>query len=211
MAAPARKKRRSRKRKGKNLFVIAASLALLIALLIGLAVFYVKDYKEKLIYKQYPLAYKELIVEMADEFELEPWHIAAVVRCESSFNPKATSNVGARGLMQIMPETGEWLAGKFDEEAQFDAEWLYQPEYNLKYGCWYLGWLMRRYNDDIIAATAAYHAGQTCVDGWLADPQISPDGKTLLVGSIPYDSTRTYVNRIIKAYTNYKELYDYET
>ena len=189
--------------------VIVAAIALAALLTVG-GIIGIRRYKIKQTYRQYPLAYKETIVQMAKDFNLEPWHIAAVVRCESSFNAKATSGVGARGLMQIMPDTGEWLAGKFDEDDQFDPEWLYEPEYNLKYGCWYLSWLMDRYDGDITLATAAYHAGQTCVDGLLSDPSVSPDGKTIDVDSIPYPNTKTYVNRVLTACTKYKELYDYE-
>ena len=99
-----RARRRNYKKKSPymRLLVIIPCLALLIAL----AVFYVGRYQKTLAYRQYPLSYKELIVEKAEEFNLQPWHIAAVVRCESSFNPDATSSAGARGLMQIMPETG---------------------------------------------------------------------------------------------------------
>jgi len=129
------------------------------------------------------------------------------VRCESSFRSDAVSYAGAMGLMQIMPDTGEWLAGKFDEKQGYTSDVLYQPETNLKYGCWYLNWLMKRYEHDRTLATAAYHAGHGTVDRWLADPSVSSDGKTL--SHIPYDSTRTYVARILKACQKYQELYDF--
>ena len=202
-----RARRRNYKKKSPytRLLVIIPCLALLIAL----AVFYVGRYQKTLAYRQYPLSYKELIVEKAEDFNLQPWHIAAVVRCESSFNPDATSSAGARGLMQIMPETGAWLAGKFGEEADFDPAALYDPETNLKYGCWFLNWLMARYDENVVLATCAYHAGHGTVDKWLADPAVSADGKTIDPANIPYASTKTYVSRILTAYDKYQELYDF--
>ncbi len=201
-----RSKRRSFRRSrmpARNWLIVAAILVLLIAL----SIYYVGRYRRHLAYAQYPLKYEELIVSTAAQFDLEPWHVAAVVRCESSFNAEATSKAGARGLMQIMPDTGKWLAGKFDEEDAYADDDLYQPEVNLKYGCWYLRWLMDRYHGDRTLATAAYHAGQTKVDQWLEDPSVSSDGKTLDV--VPYDSTRTYIGRVLTACEKYQELYDW--
>ena len=204
-----RSQRRSLQKK-KNAGRVAA-VAVIALLIIALGVYYIVQYRRHLVYAQYPLRYKDLIVRAADEFELEPWHVAAVVRCESSFDPNATSNVGARGLMQIMPDTGEWLAGKFKEAENFNPDSLYEPETNLKYGCWYLNWLMGRYNRDIVLVTSAYHAGHGTVDKWLADGAVSPDGQTIQPDAIPYSSTQTYVSRVLRAYEKYEELYDYET
>lgn len=184
--------------------VIAALLA--VVLLVA-GIYYVVQYRRDMVYAQYPLKYEELIVSTAREFDLEPWHIAAVVRCESSFRERATSNVGARGLMQIMPDTGKWLAGKFGEEDTYTDDDLYDPAINLKYGAWYLKWLMDRYHGDRTLATAAYHAGQGTVDKWLANPEVSADGQTL--SRIPYDSTGTYVRRVTTACEKYQELYDF--
>ncbi len=191
----------------RRIVVIAVTAALIVAL----SAYYVVRYRRDLVYRQYPLSYKDLIVRMADEYNLEPWHIAAVIRCESSFNAKATSGVGARGLMQIMPETGQWLAGKFGEDDGFDPETLYNPETNVKYGCWYLSWLMKRYNRSVPLATMAYHAGHGTVDKWLADRDISADGLTIDPDKIPYESTAKYLTRVLKAYEKYEELYDYES
>ncbi|MBO4299371.1 MAG: lytic transglycosylase domain-containing protein [Clostridia bacterium] len=207
-AVPRSRRRTFRKRK---LAGRIAAIVIAAALLVALGVYYIARYRQRLIYAQYPLSYKSEIVEMADEFGLEPWHIAAVIRCESSFNARATSSVGARGLMQIMPETGEWLAGKFGEADDFDPESLYDPETNMKYGCWFLNWLMNRFHRDIVLVTAAYHAGQGTVDKWLADSAVSPDGQTIAPADIPYASTAAYVTRVLKAYEKYEELYDYET
>lgn len=202
---------RSRRRHYKRAFPIKRVLSLMLCVLaLSLfARFYVGRYRTQLAYQQYPLSYKDEIVRAAQTYELDPWHVAAVIRCESSFNAQATSSAGARGLMQIMPETGEWLAKKFGEEDTFTADALYDPETSIKYGCWFLNWLMQHYQGDLVLVSCAYHAGHRCVDGWLEDEAVSPDGQSIDVSSIPYDSTRTYVQRILTACEKYKALYDF--
>ena len=199
-----RSRRRSFQRKRLKRIIIAALLAALLAVL---GFLYITAYQERMLYEQYPLRYEEQLTSYARMFQLEPWHVAAVVRCESSFNPQATSNAGARGLMQIMPETGKWIAHKLDEDATYTDESLYAPDVSLRYGCWYLNWLMKRYSGDRTVATAAYHAGHGTVDKWLQDPEVSKDGLTLSV--IPYDSTSTYIRRVLNACEKYQELYDF--
>ena len=182
-------------------------LCTLTPLLVLIGVYFLSQYRLHMDYAKYPLKHKELIVSTAGEFGLEPWHVAAVVRCESGFWEGAVSSVGARGLMQIMPETGEWLAGKFDEEDSFDEDDLFDPATNLKYGCWYLSWLMDRFDGDVTVVTAAFHAGQGKVDSWLEKPEYSPDGKTL--SYIPFESTAKYVKNVLKACEKYQKLYDF--
>jgi len=200
-----RSRRRSFRR--RNPLPKALIAAVLCAALLAAGAYYIGVHQKQLAYAQYPLRYEELIRENAERFGLEPWHVAAVIRCESSFRATATSNVGAMGLMQIMPDTGLWLAGKFDEEESFSDAMLYEPEVNIRYGCWFLQWLMNRYEGDRTLATAAFHAGHRTVDEWLEDPEVSPDGKTL--EHIPYSTTRTYVERVLEACEIYQELYDF--
>ena len=197
-------------RRGGLTWPKAAGIAVaLAALIVGLAVG-VSRYRLAQAYRQYPLRYKDTIVSFARAYDLEPWHVAAVVRCESSFDPNAVSGVGARGLMQIMPETGRWLAGKFFESDTYTDDLLFDPKTNLRYGCWYLNWLMDRYHRDILLTTCAYHAGQGTVDEWLARSDVSPDGVTISADRIPFDSTRQYVKRVLTACEKYEELYDFE-
>ncbi len=204
---PRSAKRRRRKR--RCAIRLLTPIVLMIALIV-LGLYYVEKYHEHMEYVRYPLRHEELLITWSEEFELEPWHVAAVVCCESGFWEQSVSKVGARGLMQIMPETGEWLAGKFGEESQYRVDVLFDPETNLKYGCWYLGWLMRRYEGDRILVTIAYHAGHGKVDSWLKKPEISPDGKTIPVENIPYDATRSYVRRVLRACEKYQKLYDFD-
>jgi len=153
--------------------------------------------------ESYPVEYEDLIRNYASQNGIPPAYPAAVILAESSYRPEVVSHADARGLMQLLPSTGEWIAGKYDED--FSEEALFDPETNIKYGCWYLGFLMDRYDGDIRCASSAYHAGQGNVDKWLQNPSYSTDGKHLDV--IPYESTETYVNRILKYYEKYEEIY----
>ena len=152
--------------------------------------------------KTYRLVYPELIAQNAGERQLDPYFVAAVIHVESANDPKALSYRGALGLMQIMPDTGEWIAGKLGET--FDAAALTEPEQNIRYGCWYLEFLFERFeNSDTVAA--AYNAGHNAVRRWLEDPAYSSDGVTLK--DIPYEETRNYVEKVKRAYEKYKDLY----
>lgn len=191
--------RRRRQRRRTFLTILASALIVLIAL--GAWALFGRDRADL---SRYPMTYAPEIRAAAAEFSLDPAYVASVVLAESSFDAEAVSSVGAIGLMQIMPATGEWIAGKLEDEP-FDVQRLYQPEVNLRYGCWYLRFLLDRYDGDMYTASTAYHQGQGRVDQWLEDPQYSQDGRTLT--AISSAVTDTYVNRIMESYANYQELY----
>ena len=200
--APLRRVRAARRRRQRRrtlLTIFASALVVLIALgawaLFG---------RGRMDLSRYPMTYAPEIRAAAAEFSLDPAYVASVVLAESSFDAEAVSSAGAIGLMQIMPATGEWIAGKLEDEP-FDVQRLYQPEVNLRYGCWYLRFLLDRYDEDMYTASTAYHQGQGRVDQWLEDPQYSEDGRTLT--AISSAVTDTYVNRIMESYAHYQELY----
>jgi len=149
----------------------------------------------------YPMDYYGLIDSAASENQTDTALLMALVFTESSFDPRAVSPVGARGLTQIMPETFAWLQGKTGEKLELDA--LFEPEISLRYGAL----LLRLHLDEFgytETALAAYHAGRGRVNQWLRDPEISPDGRTL--ANIPSNDTRHYINKVIKAYAKYNGL-----
>ena len=200
--APLRRVRAARRRRQRRrtlLAIFASALIVLIAL--GAWALFGRD---RIDFSRYPMTYAPEIRAAAAEFSLDPAYVASVVLAESSFDAEAVSSVGAIGLMQIMPATGEWIAGKLEDEP-FDVQRLYQPEVNLRYGCWYLRFLLDRYDGDMYTASTAYHQGQGRVDQWLEDPQYSQDGRTLT--AISSAVTDTYVNRIMESYAHYQELY----
>ncbi len=201
---PPRPRRRRRRRRSAWGKVLAALLV--VALAVGLVAWYGNVKRDRLLretLQAYPIAYRELIQQYAGEQGLEPCYIAAIIMSESSFRADATSGVNAQGLMQIMPETGEWIAGKFGDT--YTEGCLYDPATNIRYGCWYMGFLMNRYNGDMTCSSVAYHSGQGDVDRWLKDPAYSPDGRTLAV--IPGENANTYIERVLNFYDKYKEIY----
>ncbi len=117
-----------------------------------------------------------------EEYKLDPYLIASIIHCESGNRPDAVSPDGALGLMQIMPTTGEWIAGKLQVE-NFHTDMLFEPSVNIRFGCWYLRFLMDRYDQDRQLAVAAYNAGHGTVDKWLEDPGVSAEGRLV---EIPY-------------------------
>ena len=201
-SAPLRRARAARRRRQRRRTMLAV-LASALVVLIALGAWALIHRGGAPLFDRYPMRYEAEVRQAAAEFSLDPAYVASVALAESSFDAEAVSSVGAIGLMQIMPSTGEWIAGKLDEA--FDAQRLYEPSVNLRYGCWYLRFLLDRYDGDMRTASTAYHQGQGRVDEWLQDPEYSEDGKTLSV--ISSSVTDTYVNRIMENYAHYQELY----
>ncbi|MDL2205763.1 lytic transglycosylase domain-containing protein [Eubacteriales bacterium OttesenSCG-928-N13] len=179
-------------------------LGALVLLLIGISIYFITSFPEDVQKISYPLSYVDEIRAQSEQFQLDPARVAAVIYCESSFRPEVTSSAGARGLMQIMPETGAWIAGKFEDIEDYSDDMLFDPNINIRLGCWYLNYLDNLFDGDLTKATAAYHSGQGNVSKWLQDEQNSTDGVTLM--SIPSAATDTYVKRVKQAYEQYKEL-----
>jgi len=110
----------------------------------------------------YPLKYKDEIKKYSQQFGLNPNFVAAVIYTESHFNPNATSPVGARGLMQIMPQTGAGIAKELGEK--YNVSKLYDPETNIRYGCKYLSGLIGKYSWSQSLPLIAYNGGVSLAD-----------------------------------------------
>ena len=158
--------------------------------------------REQWLLYRYPIKYSEIVEACADEFSVPSEIVYAVIHTESSFEVSATSRAGAKGLMQIMDDTNEWIASVMGEDAMSDR--LYEPSLNIRRGTWLLAYLYRQFGT-WNEAFAAYNAGYGRVTGWLGDPSLSADGKTLDV--IPISETREYVERVAGAVSIYRELY----
>ena len=154
--------------------------------------------------RNYPVAYQEEIRLSAEEFSLDPYLVISIMRCESSFKPEAVSNRGAIGLMQVMPDTGEWIAHKLGLDDSYLESQLYEPGLNVRFGCWYLQFLSGRFNNNVKQMVAAYNAGHRAVENWLKDPKYAHNGELTV---IPYDSTSVYYDRVMAAYEAYTSLY----
>ncbi len=160
--------------------------------------FYLKRCVERAYF--YPLKYDEIIYATADKYELDRNYVFALIKIESGFNADAVSNAGAIGLMQITPKTAEYIA-KLTGDAEFD---LFSPEKNVEYGCFYIRYLLNRFNVTE-TALAAYNAGEGTVSNWLANREYSDDGINLK--NIPYPETREYINKFKKSFEKYNKLY----
>lgn len=150
----------------------------------------------------YPMKYNEFVEKYSGEYGVEPELVYAVIKTESSFNPDAVSSADAVGLTQITPETFEWIKTKLGEEKRNLS--LTDPETSIKYGAFFLGYLVNEF-ENTDTALAAYHAGRGRVNGWLGDKNISPDGKTLC--EIPIPETAHYVSKVNRALNIYRNLY----
>jgi soluble lytic murein transglycosylase len=151
----------------------------------------------------YPLGWREALTGAAGRASLDPYLVAAVVREESSFHPGARSRVGARGLMQLMPDTGRAVAQS--RQIPFpDPEVLDQPVVNLELGSTFLAGLMREFGDARLAA-AAYNAGPTRVREWWSGRRT--DDLEVWVDQIPYNETRAFVKRVMLSWEEYRRVY----
>ena len=154
---------------------------------------------------RFPLAYWEMIQQKAQERELDPYLILALIRQESLFDPRARSPAAALGLMQLLPSTASRVAKQIGISAP-SSEQLFQPEINLVLGTQYLKDLLQRYSNDWFKAIAAYNAGEAAVDRW--EKEIRTDDAEEFVERIPYLETRGYVKLVMRNHRIYKRLYD---
>jgi len=151
-----------------------------------------------------PLRHEDIIRQQAREKGLDPALVAAVIYAESRFRDQ-TSSAGARGLMQITPATARAIASR-SGGTQFEVGDLSTPQINIAYGTYYLSLLLDKYDGNEVLALAAYNAGQTNVDRWLAEARGS--GKRFSVAShIPFPETREYVDRVLRAKGDYRSTY----
>ncbi|MDR0821859.1 MAG: lytic transglycosylase domain-containing protein [Oscillospiraceae bacterium] len=153
--------------------------------------------------RSYPMYYKEFVAKYSRQYSLDEYFVYAVIRTESGFDPTAVSSVGARGLMQIMSDTFDWVKFRLDDD-ETDFGLMFDPETNIKYGCYLLSYNLDKFGSEE-AAAAAYHAGVGSVSAWLEDERYSKDGSSL--DKIPMPDTAHYVDKVAKAYNKYLEIY----
>ncbi|SEM97647.1 lytic transglycosylase domain-containing protein [Lihuaxuella thermophila] len=152
----------------------------------------------------YPLEYEEHIFNSAEATGADPYLVMAIIRVETKFDPDKKSRVGARGLMQLMPETVN-LAIKRGNFSPAFRDYVDDPAINIHMGSWYLAALTREFKGNKIAVMAAYNAGPGNVHKWL--DQGIWDGTRQNVAQIPYGETRHYIQRVSFYYEKYKQLY----
>jgi soluble lytic murein transglycosylase len=152
-------------------------------------------------YALYPFPFLQTIETWAQQRQLNPILVTALIRQESRFMPGIRSSVGATGLMQVMPETAAEVASKINLK-QYK---LNDPEDNIQLGTWYLDHTHQEYSNNSLLAVASYNAGPGAVAGWLQKGVRDPDE---FVEAIPYDETKGYVKAVFENYWNYLRLYN---
>lgn len=177
------------------------ALPLIIVLSFGLVSFAFTFAPSLLFKSMYPLRYEDEITASAATHGVDPYLIAAVIRSESSWDPEASSHQGARGLMQLMPETAQDMVAKgLVDGKRYSYENLEDPAINIEYGCAYLSYLLTYFNGATDRAIAAYNAGMGNVDGWAKQDK-------LLHNAITFPETQAYLVRVNMAKARYQELY----
>ena len=144
-----------------------------------------------------PLRHDDIIRQQAEEKDVPPELIAAVIYRESKFSDQ-TSSAGARGLMQITPTTATEIE-KLSGGQTFEPEDLSDPDVNISYGTFYLDHLLDRYDGNEVAALAAYNAGHSNAEAW--------GGAALGVEDIQFSDTREYVEDVLDKRTEYRDHY----
>ena len=142
-----------------------------------------------------PLRHEDIIRQQAERFDLDPALIAAIINEESSFRDQ-TSAAGARGLMQITPDTGDQIE-KLSGGETFVYEDLSDPDLNIRYGTFYLRHLLDRFEGNEVAALAGYNAGPENADAW--------GGAELEVDDIEFADARAYVEEVLEKREQYRE------
>jgi soluble lytic murein transglycosylase len=152
----------------------------------------------------YPVHYAELIIAEAEAYGVDPRLFFALVRQESRFDPRATSWAGARGLAQVMPATGEWIALRLGHH-DFDTYTLYRPTQSVSYGLWYLAVALDMFEGNILAALAGYNGGPGNVERWAGGLPV--EDTDAFVENITAAEPELYVKTIWEQYHVYRQLY----
>lgn len=174
------------------------------AIRLGLALQDDEPLNERLMRILFPFPFRTMITEEARDRGIDPFVAAALMRQESLFDPRATSHVGARGLMQLMPATGATVAAEAGVEP-WDAELLYHPEINVYLGTRLLAQHMEEYDGSLPAVFSAYNAGPHRVEWWSAFAEYGND--ELFTERIPFAETRGYVKILTRNRAVYAGLY----
>lgn len=186
-----------------GLYVESLRAAASLITLSGYSTYDVPSYIARL---RYPVHYKDLVLPNAESNNLDPLLVFALIRQESLYQSYATSFAFAQGLMQIIPDTGQWIATQLDWQGYENSD-LYQPYINVRFGTYYLRWVLDFVDDVPYAALAGYNGGPGNARSWLDS---SGQDFDRFVETVTFDESQTYVIRIYEQYDIYRYLYGVE-
>ncbi len=191
---------------GKKILRFCVCIVLISAVLVG-ASFGMKTLNEKYTEASFPLKYQKEVEAAAERYGVDKYLVYGVIKTESNFDPDARSHVGATGLMQLMPETFEWIQTYYVDETydKYKFEDLSDPVLNIDYGTNILSILIDMYDGEEDTAVCAYNAGIGNVNSWLEDSRYSDDGKTLK--EVPFPETDNYRHMVAQNKSCYKAYY----
>jgi len=152
----------------------------------------------------YPIKYESVVERVSKDYGVEKELIYAIIKCESGFDENAESHAGAHGLMQITPETFEWVSKYQAKSKELKIADIHRPEINIKIGTLFVATLIKKYQNEVLAL-CAYNAGMNAVDRWLRENDEFK--KTADTEHIPYPETKEYVRRVRRAKKMYQKLY----
>ncbi len=154
----------------------------------------------------YPFAFEKQVRANAKKFGIDPFWILSIMREESHFNPETLSRSNAHSLMQILPSTGKWIAGKLGEKG-YTQKKLWEIDLNIRYGSWYLKFLADMFNGDLYLASSAYNGGQGNVTRKVEQGPHANLPVLDRLDRIPLPETRDYYKKVMSSHWNYIRLY----
>lgn len=175
-----------------------------VCIIVGVLIFLIAYSQKQYLKNAYPIKYSDYVEKYSQEFNMDPLFVYAVIRTESGFSEKATSGIGARGLMQITNETFDWISGRLGEKNK-DFDSMYNAEECVKYGVYLLSYLKNTLGCES-NVLCGYHAGVNKAKQWLKDEKLTYDN-IINPDKIPYSDTKQYVNKVMKTYRIYSDLY----
>lgn len=161
-----------------------------------------EEYKNQILF---PLSYYKSVVEWAKKMNIDPYLIWAIMKQESSYRTSVISTSNAKGLLQLIPSTAEWIVKKDSRLKGIEPLLWKYPEYNIALGTAYFRYLLDRFNGNIVYAIAGYNAGPGRVDEWKKNMKNS-DLETF-IENIPFTETRNYVKKVLGNYAGYHSIY----
>jgi soluble lytic murein transglycosylase len=191
-------RRAAARRRRRAVFGFGALLVIVIGVVVAMPVF-----RRAVDEFGLPLQYQDVIRQQAAAKHLDPALVAAVIYAETKFDPQ-TSSAGAEGLMQILPQTAEFLAHRSGATTFTTAD-LAKPSVNIAYGSYYLRYLLDEYGGSTMVALAAYNGGEANVSRWLA--QARTQGRAFTISDIPFPETRAYVQKVLQKQRDYRRTY----